>query len=136
MRRSGASSRRRGHRRAPLPRGRRLSPALRGAARHALQGELRPEPPRRAERGPDAHRHRARLRINHVHLKDGKGTFPDFAFPPLGEGAIDFPALVEGLRRAGYDGALSVEYEAQVYGYRLTEAEILNRARPAAALTA
>lgn len=75
-------------------------------------------------------------RINHVHLKDGKGTFPDFSFPPLGEGAIDFAALVEGLRRAGYDGALSVEYEAQVYGHRLTEAEILNRGQAfAAALT-
>lgn len=76
-------------------------------------------------------------RVDHVHLKDGKGTFPDFSFPPLGEGAIDFPALAAGLRRAGYDGALSVEYEAQVYGYRLTEAEILKQGRAfAAALTA
>lgn len=64
-------------------------------------------------------------RIVHVHMKDGKGRYPDFAFPPLGAGTIDFAGLVEGLRRSGYDGALSVEYEAQVYGYRESEAEIL-----------
>jgi sugar phosphate isomerase/epimerase len=63
--------------------------------------------------------------VVHVHLKDGKGLFPNFEFPPLGKGTIDFPALVDGLRKAGYAGALSVEYEAQVYGYRESEAEIL-----------
>lgn len=67
--------------------------------------------------------------IVHVHLKDGKGRYPDFAFPPLGAGAIDFPALVAGLRAAGYAGALSVEYEAQVYGYEESEAEILANGR-------
>ena len=63
--------------------------------------------------------------IVHVHLKDGIGLYPDFEFPPLGRGTIDFPALVAGLRAAGYSGALSVEYEAQVYGYQQSEAEIL-----------
>ena len=63
--------------------------------------------------------------VGHVHLKDGKGVYPQFAFPPLGQGSIDFPALVAGLKGAGYKGALSVEYEAQVYGYRETEDEIL-----------
>lgn len=67
--------------------------------------------------------------IVHVHLKDGKGLYPNFAFPPLGEGTIDFPALVDALRDAGYTGALSVEYEAQVYGYRESEAEILGKGR-------
>jgi sugar phosphate isomerase/epimerase len=64
--------------------------------------------------------------IVHVHLKDGKGLFPKFEFPPLGKGSIDFAGLVEGLRKAGYAGALSVEYEAQVYGYRESEAQILS----------
>jgi sugar phosphate isomerase/epimerase len=64
--------------------------------------------------------------VVHVHLKDGKGLYPDFQFPPLGQGVIDFPALVRGLRAAGYTGALSVEYEAQVYGYRESEDEILS----------
>jgi len=67
--------------------------------------------------------------VVHVHLKDGKGLYPNFAFPPLGEGTIDFPALVDALRAAGYAGALSVEYEAQVYGYRESEAEILGKGR-------
>jgi sugar phosphate isomerase/epimerase len=64
-------------------------------------------------------------RIVHVHMKDGRGRYPDFSFPPLGEGTIEFNALIEGLRDAGYAGALSVEYEAQVYGYRESETEIL-----------
>lgn len=68
-------------------------------------------------------------RIVHVHLKDGKGAFPKFEFPPLGEGSIDFAGLVHDLRGTGYAGALSVEYEAQVYGYRLSEREILAQGR-------
>ncbi len=64
-------------------------------------------------------------RIRHVHLKDGKGRYPDFAFPPLGEGLIDFSDLVSRLRAVGYSGALSVEYEAQVYGYSRSETEIV-----------
>jgi sugar phosphate isomerase/epimerase len=64
-------------------------------------------------------------KIRHVHLKDGKGHFPDFSFPPLGQGNIDFFDLVQRLRSVGYDGALSVEYEAQAFGYDLTEQEIV-----------
>jgi sugar phosphate isomerase/epimerase len=68
-------------------------------------------------------------RIVHIHLKDGAGRYPAFAFPPLGRGEIDFPGLIDGLRRAGYEGALSVEYEAQVYGYALSEDAILETGR-------
>ncbi len=67
--------------------------------------------------------------VVHVHLKDGKGLYPNFEFPPLGQGSIDFPALAAALRAAGYTGALSVEYEAQVYGYRQSEATILSEGR-------
>jgi len=73
-----------------------------------------------AERGPD---------IVHVHMKDGAGRYPAFTFPPLGQGAIDFAGLVAGLGKAGYGGVLSVEYEAQVYGFRETGDEILARGR-------
>jgi sugar phosphate isomerase/epimerase len=66
-------------------------------------------------------------RIIHVHLKDGKGRHPDFAFPPLGEGNIRFPGLISDLRSAGYSGVLSVEYEAQIFGYTQKEEEILAR---------
>jgi sugar phosphate isomerase/epimerase len=68
-------------------------------------------------------------RIVHVHAKDGAGRFPDFAFPPLGEGEIDFEALLDALARAGYDGVVSVEYEAQVFGWREEEARILAHGR-------
>jgi sugar phosphate isomerase/epimerase len=65
-------------------------------------------------------------RIAHMHAKDVKGRFPDFAFPPLGQGGIDFEALFAALRRAGYDGAVSVEYEAQEFGYHEPEATVLS----------
>jgi sugar phosphate isomerase/epimerase len=68
-------------------------------------------------------------KIAHVHMKDGSGRFPDFAFPPLGEGDLDFNALVESLRNVGYDGALSIEYEAQVYGFKRTDGQILDEGR-------
>ena len=63
--------------------------------------------------------------IVHVHLKDGSGRFPNFKFPPLGKGDIDFADLADGLRKAGYADAMSVEYEAQVFGYHESEAQIL-----------
>ena len=68
-------------------------------------------------------------RIVHMHAKDGAGRFPDFTFPPLGQGNIDFPALKKGLEAAGYGGAVSVEYEAQVFGFDLDEATILRTGR-------
>ena len=64
-------------------------------------------------------------RVAHVHMKDGKGRFPEFEFPPLGSGVVDFQDLVNRLGRAGFAGALSIEYESQVYGYRLSEREIV-----------
>ncbi len=67
--------------------------------------------------------------IVHVHLKDGKGTFPDFQFPPLGEGTIDFTSLAGGLKALGYEGALSIEYEAQVFGFKKSEANILKEGK-------
>ena len=60
-----------------------------------------------------------------MHMKDGSGRFPDFAFPPLGQGGIDFRALIARLREAGYQGALSVEYEANVFGFAEPEAQVL-----------
>lgn len=65
-------------------------------------------------------------RINHFHLKDGKGMYPDFSFPPLGAGTVNFQRLTEGLRKAGYTGAMSLEYEAQVFGYDLSENQIVD----------
>jgi sugar phosphate isomerase/epimerase len=67
--------------------------------------------------------------IVHVHMKDGGGRFPDFTFPPLGMGSVDFDKLVSGLAGIGYQGTCSVEYHAQVFGYQETEQEILEHGR-------
>jgi len=68
-------------------------------------------------------------RIVHVHMKDGDGHFPNFTFPPLGAGKVDFDSLLSRLAQIGYKGTLSVEYEAQVYGYHESEEQILNHGR-------
>jgi sugar phosphate isomerase/epimerase len=67
--------------------------------------------------------------IVHVHMKDGDGRFPDFTFPPLGKGKVNFERLVSGLVGIGYQGTCSVEYEAQVYGYHESEQTILSHGR-------
>jgi sugar phosphate isomerase/epimerase len=63
--------------------------------------------------------------IVHVHVKDAKGGPENFQFPPLGLGCGDFEGLAKSLRAVGYQGVLSIEYEANAFGYRKTEAEIL-----------
>lgn len=49
----------------------------------------------------------------HVHVKDKAGAQNQWNFPAVGEGSIDFDTILEKLRRAGYDGGLSVEIEFQ-----------------------
>jgi inosose dehydratase len=48
-------------------------------------------------------------RIAYVHLKDFRAE--PFAFLPLGEGDVDFPAILDALDRAGYDGWITVELD-------------------------
>jgi sugar phosphate isomerase/epimerase len=55
-------------------------------------------------------------RTAHLHVKDAAGQAGTHSFPPLGEGEIDMPAVVEVLRSAGYDGVASVEWEAHAVG--------------------
>jgi len=64
-------------------------------------------------------------KIIHVHMKDAMGKFPYFQFPPLGKGNINFRRIIKQLKEIGYNGVLSAEYEAQVYGWELNEKEIL-----------
>jgi sugar phosphate isomerase/epimerase len=58
-------------------------------------------------------------RIVHVHLKDAFGRpgmeDEDFHFCLLGEGHVPWPEFFEALDDAGYDGPLSVEFEAYRY---------------------
>ncbi len=55
--------------------------------------------------------------IVHVHLKDAVGTPDKYAFPPLGQGSIDFIDVLRALREVGFDDFLSIEYEANAFGY-------------------
>lgn len=56
-------------------------------------------------------------KIKHVHLKDAVGiqTGGRFLFPLLGEGEVDWIGLCQGLKEAGYNGVLSVEFESFKY---------------------
>lgn len=67
--------------------------------------------------------------VRHVHIKDARGRYPDFSFPPLGEGEIDFPKLIEALRDIGYTGALTIEYEANYFGWNLEPMDVLTGSR-------
>lgn len=51
-----------------------------------------------------------------VAIKDANGTPEGFMFPPLGEGDINFRAMLDALRRRGFDGVCSVEHEAHYHG--------------------
>jgi sugar phosphate isomerase/epimerase len=58
-------------------------------------------------------------KVVHVHLKDVAGTpgLPGetFIFPLLGEGFVDWRAFLNALNGIGYEGFLSVEFEAFRY---------------------
>ncbi len=70
--------------------------------------------------------------IHHVHLKDvvGKPGMPgqDFTFPLLGEGVIDWHAFSQALDQVGYQGTLSVEFEAFGYFEKVMESNPLKAA--------
>lgn len=67
--------------------------------------------------------------IRHVHIKDAAGRYPDFSFPPLGEGEIDFPKLIAALHDIGYAGALTIEYEANHFGWKTDPMTVLTSSR-------
>ena len=53
-------------------------------------------------------------RLKHIHLKDAAGSQEPgrVMFPPLGEGYVDWAGFIRGIDAVGYDGVMSVEYEA------------------------
>ena len=57
-------------------------------------------------------------RLNYFHLKDVKGTFerPNFApnIRELGNGELDFPAVMDLLKEIGYKGWLNYEQDATI----------------------
>jgi sugar phosphate isomerase/epimerase len=58
-------------------------------------------------------------RIFHIHIKDAVGRpgrpGQEFDFPPLGAGAVPWGAFFAGLHEVGYNGFLTIEYEAFRY---------------------
>ena len=56
-------------------------------------------------------------RVKHIHMKDAAGSQErgHVLFPPLGEGLVDWTGFRRGLDAVGYDGILSVEYEADAH---------------------
>ncbi len=78
--------------------------------------------------------------VRGVHAKDGDYPTDGRSLgleQPMGRGSVDFPALVDGLRRVGYSGALTIEREIegeeQIADIRSAKAllEALLRERPA-----
>ncbi|GAB4527149.1 MAG: hypothetical protein Kow0063_02170 [Anaerolineae bacterium] len=51
--------------------------------------------------------------LAHVHLKDTGGGKRDWNFPAIGEGRLDFGAILRLLEEEGYTGPFSVEIEFQ-----------------------
>jgi sugar phosphate isomerase/epimerase len=49
-------------------------------------------------------------------IKDAVGTPEDFKFLAPGDGEVDFVAMLSALAGAGFDGYVSVEHEAHVFG--------------------
>jgi len=58
-----------------------------------------------------------------VELKDHRGGFEVWDFPALGQGTVDFPAVLRILREHGYAGPVTMEIEG-VQGVRRTRPQI------------
>jgi sugar phosphate isomerase/epimerase len=52
-----------------------------------------------------------------VHLKDKRGGKGVADFPPLGDGDIDIPRILQTLADAGFDGPVSMEIEFTDYSW-------------------
>ena len=50
-------------------------------------------------------------RVVHVHLKDTQGGKEEWKFCALGEGRVNFPAILKTLNAAGFNGPYSLEIE-------------------------
>ncbi len=53
--------------------------------------------------------HKAGKRLMNLHLRDIDGLLR--RFPPVGDGVMDFPAIVEALKRVGFQGLASLEQD-------------------------
>lgn len=53
--------------------------------------------------------HKVGRHLMNLHLRDIDGLMR--RFPPIGDGVMDFPAIVEALKRTGFDGFASLEQD-------------------------
>ena len=58
---------------------------------------------------PIAVAHQWQGRIMHAHLKDHVGTYPDWDHEIPGQGSLDYPRIVQGLRDIGFAEAVAIE---------------------------
>jgi inosose dehydratase len=65
-------------------------------------------------------------RVVQVHLKDTRGGKGEWLFCGLGEGRVDFPAVLAVLRGVGFDGPWSLEIEGE-RGEDLTQVQSAER---------
>ncbi|MHA1717095.1 MAG: sugar phosphate isomerase/epimerase family protein [Promethearchaeota archaeon] len=49
--------------------------------------------------------------VGSVHLKDTNGQYKTWHFPALGDGIVDFPAIIKRLGSAGFHGPYTIEIE-------------------------
>ncbi len=68
-------------------------------------------------------------RVVHVHAKDAKGNLEDYEFPPLGQGDVDFDGLLGAMAATGYDGYISIEYEAFAWGHESDPRKVLSESK-------
>ncbi|MBX3178472.1 MAG: sugar phosphate isomerase/epimerase [Candidatus Hydrogenedentes bacterium] len=57
-----------------------------------------------------------------VEFKDHNGGFETWTFPPLGQGVVDFPGVLDVLNAHGYAGPITLEFEG-TKGVELDEAQ-------------
>lgn len=68
-------------------------------------------------------------RIGNYHVKDTIGRYPEFKCVPLGTGEVDLKAVTDTLRRLGYAGSASVEYESHLFGWETPADQVIRDSR-------
>ena len=56
-------------------------------------------------------------KVVHMHAKDATGAPENIIFPPLGEGHVDFDALLAAMAAAKFEGYIAMEYEAFAWDF-------------------
>ena len=63
--------------------------------------------------------------VVHMHAKDAAGDPENIIFPPLGEGEINYDALIGTMAAGGFDGYIAVEYEAFAWDFPRDHTKVL-----------